>query len=159
MNPNRVLRQIICAAIAARQAASEFVVNDFVLSEGTYLPSQSIENAPPAGSVWVIGLAADDFCVTRSHAFYREMPIQIALQKVITEGDPAKETALLDLYEDLVDQLRDTLRLATRDHEHFAWQRTEPLRDENGLPFAYSGLRESHTFEAFFTGFYKVGLR
>jgi hypothetical protein len=154
--PDRIIRQLVYDAILARKRAGGFTINDFEL-EITRQPLTSIDKAPPGGKVWIVGLAAADHVITRSKAFTRDVPVQIALQKLITAGSPAENEAELDRYEDLEDELRDTARLV--EHERFAWLRNEPLRDENGTPFSYAGLRQHSTFEAYFTAYYKVGLR
>jgi hypothetical protein len=153
--PDRQLRQLVHDAIADRKRQGGYVVNDFELAL-TRRPATALGKAPPAGKVWVVGLAASDQVVTRSLAFTREIPVQVAVQLVLPDA-PEDSEPLLDRYEDLEEELRDTAR--TLAHEHFSWLRTEPLRDENGVPFSFVGLREYNTFEAFFTAYYKVGLR
>lgn len=153
--PDRQLRQLVHDAILDRKRRAGYVVNDFELAM-TRRPVTDVGKAPAGGKVWIVGLAASDQVLSRDRAFTREIPVQIALQLLLPDGVKDSE-ALLDRYEDLEEELRDTAR--TLEHEHFAWLRTEPLRDENGTPFSFVGLREYNTFEAFFTATYKVGLR
>lgn len=153
--PDRQLRQLVHDAILDRKRRGEFVVNDFEL-EVTRRPLTLLADAPEAGKVWIVGLAAGDQIVGRNKSFTREIPVQIAVQLLLPDA-PEKCEALCDRYEDLEDELRDTARTLT--HQHFSWIRNEPLRDENGTPFSFIGLRQHNTFEAFFTAFYKVGLR
>src|SRR5690606_7929011 len=154
--PGKILRGIVFDAIEKRKSDGGFVVNDFDL-EQTHLPHQQLEDIPDAGKVWVIRLAADDSILTRSQSFQREIPIQIGLQKVLCES-PREATEEIDRYEELEDELRDCVQLSVKDHKHFAWTRTQALKDENGTPFNFVGLRQANTFEAFFTAYFKVVL-
>jgi len=158
MKPDRALRQLVHDTILARKQAGGFVVNDFKLGM-THRPIVSLPDVPDAGQVWIIALAADDFKTDRADGFTREFPVQVALQKVLKQGSAADQDKLIDLYEDLEDELRDACRAAVADHGHLTWLRNEALKDENGTTFNYVGLREASTFEAFFTAFYKAGLR
>lgn len=150
------LRRLLHDAILDRKRTGQYIQSDFEL-EQTYYPWQKLSDIPQAGKVWVISLAADDTIQTRGYAFKREYPVQIGLQKVL-DGDPRKLTQEIDTYRQLEEQLRDTLREAVKEHRQFGWMRTEALKDENGTPFHFTGLREQNTFEAFFTAYYTAVL-
>lgn len=154
--PDVLLREIVFAAIEQKKRTEQYTVNDFEVEE-TYLPHQKLTEIPAAGKVWVIGLSGDDTLLTRGDSFTREIPIQIGLQKLL-QGDPRELTRQIDRYRELEDQLRDTCRLCTKEHEHFDWRRNEALKDENGTPFSFMGLRDQNTLEAYFTAFYQVVL-
>ncbi|MGD9647085.1 MAG: hypothetical protein AB7U73_15345 [Pirellulales bacterium] len=154
--PDVQLRQLVYAAIVTRKRTDGFIVNDFEVEE-TYLPHTRLTDLPDAGKVWVIGLAGDDARVARSDAFERDIPIQIGLQKHL-HGKVGELTKEIDRYRELEDQLRDVCRTCVHDHKHFAWTRNEALKDENGMPFNFMGMREQNTLEAYFTAFYKVVL-
>lgn len=157
MRPDRVLRQLVHDEILERKRTGRFVVNDFKL-DMTHAPVIGIEDLHPAGQVWIIALAADDRSPARDPSkFVRDFPVQIALQKRLDDGQPGDPDKTIDLYEDLEDELRDACRNAVRNHSELAFVRIEPLKDENGTPFNYVGLREANTFEAFFTAFYTAG--
>lgn len=156
MNPTRILRGVVHDAIEQRRDADNYSDNEFELEE-THFPWQMLEALEGKTKVWLLGLAADDAILTRSHSFEREIPIQLAVQHLV-DGHPTEQTAKIDALEDLVDELRDTVVLAVKDDDRFAWLRTEALKDKNGTPYNFAGLREQNTFEAIFTAYYQTYL-
>jgi len=38
----------------------------------------------------------------------------------------------------------------------YSWDRTESMKDENGIPISFTGLREAQIFEAYWVSFYKT---
>jgi hypothetical protein len=156
--PDVILRQIIFDAIDEKRRLNQFLINDFEI-EQTYFPWQRLEDVPEAGKVWVISLAADDKLLTRADTFERDIPIQIGLQHKLKGAKPGDMTLEIDRYRELEDQLRDACRLATKDHSHFDWRRTEALKDESGMPYSFTGMRQNSTFEAYFVAYYHVVLK
>lgn len=145
--PEVALRKAVYTAIAAAQVAESLSIFDFTL-EQTHYPHADLKALPDAGIVTVICLAIDEDKITRGNAYQAEVPVQVAVQKKV---DPT-DTAGIDEYLGLVGELRDVAR--TLDHDTFAWQRTDALKDQNGTPFHFVGLREASTLEAFFTAYY-----
>jgi len=143
------LRDLVTARIEQLKATSQFTVNNFALS-ATWFPYKKLEELPKHGQVYVLGLAADDERFSRGNAYTSELPVQIALQKLIARPD---DTAEVDALIVLVDQLREAVRSVEDDR--FAWIRTEALKDQNQIPYSYVGLREANVFEAYFTAIFK----
>lgn len=143
--------------IDLKKTLAGFVFNDFTL-EKTWLPTQRLEKMKtdhPGGKVYVIGLAADDgLNKSRTNMSLREIPVQIGFQKQI--DDIADFDALAQLVE-FEEQLRDVCRKDVN-HDALSWSRNESLKDENGVPFSFVGLREGGFFEVYFTAFYNYVL-
>ena len=121
----------------------------------TWLPYSHLEDFPTGGKVWVVGLGSDDEKTeSRTNTTRRMLPVQVALQVQIS--DP-KNSTLIDPWVELHDQLREVCRLEVDpSQERFSWTNNEAMKDENGLPFSFMGLREGAFFEAFFTATYQT---
>lgn len=145
-------RKAVHDRIKSFRDAGKYAINGFEIEE-TYFPFQKLTDVPPAGKVWVIGLASDDVPFSRANSYTKEIPIQVGLQKLIS--DPRK-TAEIDSYITLEQQLRETV--FGMDDQRFTLLRIESLKDQNDTPFAFMGLREQHTFEAYFTAFFSTQL-
>lgn len=146
------LRTLVKDKIAADKTAENFVYNDFDGPTETYLPVSKLEELNEKGKVWVIALAKDDTIITRGRSFQSEIPIQIALQRLVRDTD----VATLDELMELAEQLRISVKDAIPDSSPFAWLRNEALRDANGTPYHFTGLRERSTFESYFTAIFQV---
>ena len=103
--PDRELRTILYEAIRAKQRAGELTENDFEL-EITHRPVAALQDVQARAKVWIVGLAADDRVASRDGGFTREVPVQIAIQKLLIDGGAQNKTAEIDRYEDLEDDFR-----------------------------------------------------
>jgi hypothetical protein len=125
-----------------------YSLEEFHLSQS--LDRQSLETLVKIPRVVVIGLAYDEERLTRREAFQGEFPIQVAFQYANQKTTPEIERTLLRF----IDELRKTCR--TFDSAFgYAHLRTESFKDENELPYSFSGLREGGVFETYFTAYYK----
>lgn len=117
-------------------------------------PVHDLEDIPENGQIWVVGMAADDQTTkSRTNTALREIPVQIAFQKLVDPNDKAAQDILVEAE----DQLREICRLEV-DETRFSWTRNESLKDDNGTPFSYTGLRQTSVWEAYFTAFYTYTL-
>lgn len=141
---------------AINAAKPTYVVTNFTL-EAAWVPRETLEGLAtdfPNGKVYIIGMAADDEPnQTRTNLCKKTLPVSIGIQKVINENPEsvAGKTAI-DLYVELEEQIRETCR--KHDPDNFSWLRTESLKDEDGTPFSFMGLREANIFEAYFTAYF-----
>lgn len=132
-----------------------FVMADFA-TERSWLPHQALEDMPDGGKVWICHLAEDDLpSQSRTNTTRKEIPVQIAVQKVVNHDD----LATLDTLAELVEQIREVCRLEVDpDQTGFSFLRIEALKDDNEVPYSYAGMREGGFFEAYFTVFYNYVL-
>lgn len=140
--------------INLKRALAEYVFNNFT-SEETYLPYkelQKFDTDHPGGHVYVIGLAYDQGeTKSRTNLVLEEVPVMVGYQRRISDHT---DTALLDQLVQFMEELYDTAR-KDFDLDGYTWNRNESLKDENGTPYAFVGLREAGLFEAYFTAFYQ----
>lgn len=149
------LRNRVVTAIETARLAGSYPVNDFEV-KGEWLPQKNLEDFAPGGQVWVVGMNYDDSsALTRQNLSQAEYPIAVGIQSKI---DPTDDNRIALLHE-LEEEIRDTCRksVTTDDEEVFAWLRNEALKDENGTPFAFVGMRQG-IFEAYFTAYYQAFL-
>jgi len=141
--------------INAAKSASEFVFNDFTVERTPY-PMENVENLPAAGKVYIVGMGSDEERgESRQNTCKAEAPIQIGYQRAVVPTD----TDTIDALKLLIEQLRDIVRKEVDPEVDWAsWNRTENLKDDNGTPYSYMGLREGNFFEAYFTAFYTLVL-
>lgn len=150
------IRDEIHTRIALKRTLEEFTFNDFTLVK-TWYPFQKLElmGDHPGGKVYIIGLAGDDAPnQSRSNVALREVPVQIGYQKPISN---LQDTDSIDDLILFVEQLRDVCRKDV-DLDGYSWSRNESLKDENGIPYSFVGMREASLFESYFTAFYQTVL-
>ena len=145
------IRNAVYTAINSAKGNEEYVINTFNLTK-TYFPQQTLEELQSTIYVRVVAMALDEDRQTRGYTKEYELPVHLGVQRAV---DPSATTTL-DSYVQLVEELADTCA----DDElvsgsSYVWIRTEALKDSNGLPYQFGVLREHHTFEAYFTAFYK----
>jgi hypothetical protein len=156
MTPFKEIRNAVKTKFQATKDAAGFTINDFDLAE-SYLPEISLKTlSKPRLSV--VGLGFDDIRLVREPQGELILSVQCALQSKLdgakiksndlTEGDNLVEF-LWELYQDCRD---DSLVTG----KHYSWMQTLALKNEDtGLPYSFANIRETHTFEAYFTAFYK----
>lgn len=143
-------RTAVFNAITTAKAANQYTYNNFDL-DWTYVPISTLEELSPNGKVWVVGLDSDEAppSTRGAKASKKEVPIQLAIQRSVGLTDKTTINTMITL----VDQLRETVRLI--DPGIYQWLRTEAMKDEEGTPFSFMGLREG-IFEAYFTAYFLV---
>jgi hypothetical protein len=142
------IRTAVLSAITTAKGSNQYTYNDFEI-DWAYVPITELKDFPAKGKVWVIGLASDDEDPkTRTGKGCRkEIPIQIAIQRQCDATDKTLQDQMITLE----DQIRETIRTL----DNYQWLRTEALKDENGLPFQFMGMRQGY-FEAYFTAYFLV---
>lgn len=153
------LRDAIKSAIDAAKTANSFVdgsatFNSFAVGV-SWLPLSQLEDFPATGKVWLIGKASDigPNLGRSNRPTQMSLPIQLAVQWKVNPADPGFNT-LIDNLVWLDEQLRDTIRLFNPDL--WQWQRSEGMKDENSVPFNYTGLREGGFFEVYSHNYFLV---
>lgn len=145
-HPSRTLRTALHDAIAAQASSPGYSVTTFTLREACVPSANLTDLATPI--VTVIALDFDEVLLGRSLLAEGEIPVQFALQAQVDPSDLVACDALLDFQ----DELRGTAKTLAG----YRWLRTEPLKDQNGVPYSYTNLREQNTFEAFATAWFKA---
>ena len=132
-----------------------FVLEEFNVAR-SWMPMTELEEMPTGGQCWICMLAEDDMpSQSRTNTTRKEIPVQIAFQKVVDHDD----LTVMDSLAEMVEQLREVCRLEVDpDASSFSWIRNEALKDSNDVPFSYAGLREGGFFEAYFTAFFNYVL-
>lgn len=148
------LRDEIYTRIAAKKAATEYVYdNDFTL-ERTWRPYEQLEklsNDHPTGKVYVIGGNPIGYTnQSRTQLVLAEYSVMLGFQRFVEDIDDVDE---IDGYTDFLEELEDTCRIEVNP-EQYSFTRLEYLRDPDGLPLSFLGLRDASTFEAYFTVYY-----
>jgi len=139
--------------INLKRSLAGYVFNNFT-SEETYLPYQRLETFDadhPGGHVYVIGLAYDQGPTqSRTNLVNEEVPVMVGYQRRIDDlSDVALLDQLVQFMEELYETARDDFAL-----DGYSWNRNESLKDENGTPYAFVGLRDAGLFEAYFTAYF-----
>ena len=120
--------------------------------EQSFLPRSRLQDLVPEGKLWIVCLDSDENRITRGRAYRKEVPIQLGYQQLVEDTDKTTITLLINL----VDQLRRVCKNAFAGDSSILWVRTEALKDETGTPYNFVGLRESTTFESYFTVYYEL---
>jgi len=119
--------------------------------EKTYFPQENIEDLVSKPKIKVVGFFLSDdiereFRLAGNYKI--TIPVQINIQQKIDPTDTEKIDKIHRLITQVLELLEDD-ELVT--DENFTWERTEPLKDENGLIFSYEQLATSGVFQAIFT--------
>lgn len=151
INRLKLIRNGLHDAIQANRNAEEYILNEFELKKG-YRAQQKLEALTSDGCLTVVALATDEARVLRSQAREAEYQVQFGLQARVganvDEGDD-----LLLLWEQIFETCASDQLVSGH---NFSFQKTEALRDANGLPYNLNLLREASTFEMVATAFYKL---
>lgn len=126
-------------------ATVQFVNRDFELHK-TYYPDRSLQDIPADGIVWVVGLHPDKSNKSRRHERVWNITLQVVYQIKVKKPQDFDE---LDVHVQMHEQLVQAAEDSCLQNDLFTWNGSVGLKDENGLPFNYAGLREAQTFEAF----------
>jgi hypothetical protein len=154
------LRDLIYAKLLLKQLATEFVINDFEI-ERTYLPYSELSRARvdnPSGKVYLVTGVPGDIVNTsrKNRGIARDISIILGYQicdvKVTDYGT-------LDDYVFLVEQLDEMCREEIDPSTVYSFSRLEYLKDENGVPYSFLGLRDNKTFESYFTATFNFTLQ
>lgn len=137
------------ATIEAERVATNYAVNDFDVEVG-YYPDLTLESIKTAAKVWVVPMNYDQTRLARDEKTDTlTIPLQIGVQK----GVNVQDKTTIRLYNQLVDELRSTCREFVGSNNSLAWFTNEALKDGEGLPFYFMGLRAG-AFESYFTAKY-----
>jgi len=124
--------------------------------EVSYFPNERLVDLSEQPVVYAMPLGAPEQTKkTRdpeTPAFEGEYAVQTALQMMVSPTDNDKLDKLMLLLGQLMQICRRSTLVAAPNK--FSWQRSEPLKDENELPYQLGQVRDSHTFEAYFNAFY-----
>lgn len=124
--------------------------------QGSWNPRSSVEQLKADARIWVIGLAYDDAeNLDRNNLTTRTIPIQIAIQAALPQ-DGDRLDSEISKWVQLDEIVRDLIRHRDTPPDAYTWLRTESLKDPNGTPFAFSGLRQGSFYESYFTAYFKV---
>lgn len=151
------LRDLVYLTLGVKKAADEFTFNNFGI-EKTHIPYELLWTLPndfPGGKVYVVaGVPGDLEVINRQNATAaREWSVMVGYQK---GNVPREDNTVLDTLDNLVSELETMCRLEIDSNSEFSFTRLEYLKDENGVPFDFYGLREQSLYEAYFTAFYKL---
>lgn len=152
MGTTVTVRGLVAAQLTTDRDADNFSDNSFEIAE-SYLPSYELADFPDNGIVTLVALTKDETIATRAKTSRSEIPIQVAYQKKVED---VTNVSALDRLVNLVEELREAVRLSCEENPNYAWLRTEALRDENGTPHTFTSLREGSFFEAYFTAYFQV---
>lgn len=130
--------------ISVALLAEEFTDNSFTLVK-SYLPSSRLPALAEASKVTVCGLGPDIDNLSRKASQKWTAPIQVAYQKVLAKPEDYAET---DAEVDLVEQIIQKVLKSLAEGDDFTWISSQVMKDENGLPFSYTELRETALFQA-----------
>lgn len=147
------LRKMIAQLISDGIANDQFVRNDFTVIE-TYLPliklHELVKNSPN-GRVYVGNMPNDQENVSRRNTAKMEVGILLGFQHGKLD---IEDITTLDEYVSLVEQLEFVCR--GFQPEYYSWSRTECMKDENGVPYAYNNIANQGVFEAYFVLYYNL---
>lgn len=153
-SPQITLRQAMSTELELKKLNSDFSLNTFNVEE-TYLPYEDLlglKTRHPGGKLYLITMAVDEGDNRTRHPnalALREIPIGVGFQ--IADIKPT-DTDKIDETMELVNEFYEFFRHFQL--EGFAWLRTVSLKDENGVPYQYTALRQNNLLEAYFTVYY-----
>lgn len=151
------LRELVYTRIGIKKAALQFTyANDFEVVQ-TWRPWDTIEriNTLIHGKVYVIGgTPGDKINESRSNMALGEFNVMVGFQHAIVNVDDLAE---IDAYVNFVKELdamcQNEIDVASVS-PLFSWTRIAYLRDPDGIPLSFVGLRIENMFEAYFTASY-----
>jgi hypothetical protein len=154
------LRNQLYTAIDTRKTASGFTYgNDFTL-EKTWRPYQELKlmgSDHPTGKVYIIGGNPIGFSnLSRTNTVLGNYSTMVGFQRLISDITSLSE---VDAYTDFLQELEEICISGLLENSSFSFDRLEYLRDPDGLPFAFIGMRDEHTFEAYFSVYYNLTRR
>jgi hypothetical protein len=133
------------------QNAHQLVINNFS-SEETYYPTSRLEDMGKTVEVKIttMGITGGRERVLRNpRAKPLEIGVMIHVQKRVEPTDIAAIDTLLELTEQLMELCEDDEIVLG-----YNWLRTEPLKDENEVPYSYEALTVNGVFQAVFVVYY-----
>lgn len=155
------IRDEVYLRIETKRVATDFYfANDFV-TQKTWRPWETIEDLAdpkkfPSGKVYIIGGRPGDIVSnSRTNCSLREYPVGVGFQKHIANSDDEAE---ITRYVNFVEELEETLRVECDNAWlNIGFVRLEPLRDPNGVPYSFMGLRDN-IFESYVTAYFTMPL-
>lgn len=142
----------------AAKNAVDSAMSSYVLTDGrteeTYFPQEKLENlgAKPVFKFVSLGITTERIRELRSpEHILITVPVQVAIQQRVTPTNTAYIDKLVELSEQVMSTLEDDELVVGEDYN---WQRTEPLKDENGLIYSYQDLFNKGVFNVIFTCHY-----
>jgi len=137
------------AAIVTKRDNGNYVDNSFT-TERTYMPIATLESIEGKPRVILIPLPVEDTVLTRGNSYQKDAQVQVGIQCGVDNSDDDEIDKFLELEEEIRHTLLQTFTLDTTSIR-FSPQSIEPLTDESGTPFNYTGMREGSVFEVYFT--------
>lgn len=102
-----------------------------------------------------VGFNSDRERLLRDKSASVEVPVQVACMQRINPADTAYIDQLVELIEQAQIACEDDFSSgAGPTKKNYSWQRTEILRDEDGVAYSYEQLTRDNIFNAVFTPIY-----
>ena len=124
-----------------------------------WVPYYELEDLPTINANGIIYLLSlvhqEEDSKTRNNSSLLEIPLVIGYIKPVG----GYTTSICDPLDYFVQELRNACRSfsGVADNGYsYDLSRVEPLADPNGVPFHYTTMRETSTFEAHFTAYFKL---
>jgi hypothetical protein len=136
------------ARLEEGKTAEAFVDNSFDVVEA-FVPWTKPSAIMETTRVTILGLTDDRVAVTRGKAVTITQPIQVGIQRLGTRTQLDLIKGLVRLWEEVKSHLE------VHPPAGWTWTSTQSLKDEAGVPYEFSRLRDANTFEAIFTVFYQ----
>jgi len=146
------IRDEIYLRINVKKAALGYTNNSFNISK-SWSPQETLEGLKltyTSGKIYVIGMSSDDDnSISRGNFNRKEVIVQVAFQTYLEDD---QDVPTIDSHCAFIGQLKTTCREEIA-IPYYRFLRTEQLRDENGIPLSFVGLRKG-IFEAYFLAIY-----
>lgn len=146
--PRTLLALLLNALVTAGELDSNLQIAE------TWLPRSELSDIRIKPKFWLVAGQGDEEVMSRGNVTSAEIPVQCALQKLVTPSD----TATIDSLVVVLDKIKTACRKYPDWMDPYTWIRTDVMKTPEGEPVPYVGLRDEGTFEAYFTVYYKTTL-
>lgn len=149
--PSRIknVRTAVKNAIATAKASDSYVRNDFELLEEHYHDHDELSRLKGIRII-LIGLMGSVQKIARAPISQREIMIAVTIQKKLTTPNALSESDELTQLLEEIEQSCETVS-----HQKYSFIRTEPSKDETGLPNSYRMAADMGLFQATFLAVYQ----
>jgi len=150
-----LLRKGLYQVLLEGKTDEVFLFNEFTILE-SWLPYKSLEDLKkddPNGRLYLVAYPFDSANQSRTNMVIQEVPILVGFQIASVLPD---DIARIDSLRSFVSQVEFVCR--HYDPDHYSYTRTEALKDDEGLPFAYENITKG-IFETYFIVYYNLVAR